>query len=116
MNDITIPAWHAHIYYDPATTRTIAADLREKIAPAFPTAIIGGWHDRNVGPHTQPMYQVAFDAALFDTFVPFLALNRAGLAVLVHPHSTGDHVADHMEHAIWLGEILDINTAQWLDN
>ncbi len=34
-------------------------------------------------------------------------LNRAGLTVLVHPE-TGDDVADHSEHAAWLGAVLPL--------
>jgi DOPA 4,5-dioxygenase len=37
-----------------------------------------------------------------------LALNRNGLAILVHPES-GDGLADHTQHALWMGEILEIN-------
>lgn len=35
-------------------------------------------------------------------------LNRRGLAVLIHPE-TGQPRADHLLHAMWLGEVLDIN-------
>ena len=108
-----IPAWHAHIYYDPASTKDRAARLRERIAAEFPDAIIGRWHDKLVGPHTRAMYQVAFAAPLFARLVPFLALNRDGLAILVHADSTGDHRKDHTDHAIWMGEILPVNTANW---
>ena len=108
-----IAAWHAHIYYDPTTTKDRAAGLREKIAHAFPDAIIGRWHDELVGPHTRAMYQIAFPQALFDELVPFLALHREGLAILVHADSTGDHKADHTDHAIWMGEVLAVKTAQW---
>src|SRR5215510_9130006 len=45
--------YHAHIYYDPATTRDRAARLREQVAAAFPEATLGRWHDELVGPHTQ---------------------------------------------------------------
>lgn len=108
-----IGAWHAHIYYDPASTRDRAAALREKIAAAFPDAVVGSWHDERVGPHTEAMYQVAFKHALFDRLVPFLAVNRDGLAILIHADSTGDHAADHTDHAIWMGKVLPVNTAQW---
>jgi DOPA 4,5-dioxygenase len=108
-----IGAWHAHIYYDPNATKDRAAALREKIARAFPAAVIGRWHDETVGPHTRPMYQVAFTHDLFAGLVPFLALNRDGLAVLIHADSTGDHAADHTDHAIWMGEVLPVKTAQW---
>ncbi len=110
-----IGAWHAHIYYDPETTKDRAATLREKIAETFPSALIGRWHDVCVGPHTEPMYQVAFSHDIFESFVPFLALNRDGLAILVHADSTGDHAADHTAHAIWMGKVLPVNTAQWED-
>lgn len=108
-----IPAWHAHIYYDPATTKEVAARLRERVAAAFPDAIIGRWHDELVGPHTRSMYQVVFDDKLFARLVPFLAVHREGLAILVHPSSTGNARADHTAHAIWMGEVLPVNTANW---
>lgn len=111
--DHGIAAWHAHVYYDPATTRDRAEHLRAKIEAAFPTAIVGSWHDKLVGPHTRAMFQIAFDHALFDSLVPFLALHRDGLAILVHADSTGDHKADHTTHAIWMGEVLAVKTAQW---
>ena len=43
-----------------------------------------------------------------DAAVPWLALNRAGLAILVHP-LTGDDVADHSAHALWLGGPLPLD-------
>ena len=108
-----IERWHAHSYYDPATTKDRAAALREKIAADFPEGLIGGWHDEQVGPHPRAMYQVVFDHHLFPSFVPYLAVHRDGLAILIHADSTGDHKADHTDHAIWMGEILPIKTAQW---
>ncbi len=108
-----IPAWHAHIYYDPAATRARAERLRAGIAARFPEAVIGRWHDVPVGPHTRAMFQVAFGAGLFARLVPFLALNREGLTILVHADSTGDHRKDHTDHAIWMGEILPVKTSNW---
>jgi DOPA 4,5-dioxygenase len=102
-----ITGWHAHVYYDPATTRDRAARLREWVGERF-DARLGHWHDASVGPHTQAMYQIAFPAELFATLVPFLALNRLGLSILVHPE-TDDPYADHLEHALWLGPALPIN-------
>lgn len=99
--------YHAHVYYDPAATRERAARLRERIAAEFPGARLGRWHDATVGPHPQSMYQVAFPSALLATFLPWLMLNRDGLTVLVHPE-TGDDVADHSEHAAWLGAMLPL--------
>jgi DOPA 4,5-dioxygenase len=104
-----IRSWHAHVYYDPAT-REAAARLREAIAAGFPAALLGRWHDVPVGPHPQAMYQVAFGVDLFPTLVPFMALHRAGLAVLVHPE-TGRQKQDHTAHAIWMGAVLPLDTS-----
>ena len=101
-----ISGWHAHIYYDPAS-RARAETLRERIGARF-AARLGRWHDQPVGPHPQAMYQVAFAPAELATLIPWLALNRDGLDVLVHPE-TGDDVADHTDHAIWLGTRLPLD-------
>lgn len=101
-----IHSWHAHVYYDP-TTREAAARLREQIGARF-EATLGRWHDVPVGPHPQAMYQIAFSTAVFQDLVSFLALNRSGLAVLVHPE-TGDEVVDHRDHAMWMGAVLPLD-------
>ena len=49
-----IVSYHAHIYYDPATTRETAADVRDGISERF-VVQLGRWHDGPVGPHTQAM-------------------------------------------------------------
>jgi DOPA 4,5-dioxygenase len=102
-----IQAYHAHIYYGPAT-RADAAAVREAIARQFPTALLGRWHDQPVGPHPQAMYQVAFATDLFAAFLPWLMLNRQDLTVLVHPE-TGNAWRDHARHAVWLGAILALD-------
>ncbi len=103
-----ITGYHAHIYYAQDTRRTAAA-IRDALDQRFRGAVrLGRWHDKLVGPHTRSMYQVAFDRTIFSEIVPWLALNRDGLAILVHPES-GDGLADHTKHALWMGEILEIN-------
>ena len=102
---IEIASFHAHVYYNPASRET-AARVREGLADRFDVQL-GRWHDRLVGPHSQPMYQVAFTLDLFDRVVPWLMLYREGLDILVHPN-TGDAVADHTDHALWLGQKLEI--------
>ena len=101
-----IASYHAHIYYDPAATRPVAEALRARIAERF-LVRLGRWHDVPVGPHPRAMFQVAFLPAAFPTFVPWLMLERAGLAVLIHPN-TGRPRDDHLVHALWLGEILPL--------
>ena len=97
--------WHAHIYYD-GSPRPQAADLRDRLGALFPVTV-GRMHDVPVGPHPQAMFQVAFAPEALASILPWLALNRNGLTVLIHPEST-DAVADHRDHALWMGAILPL--------
>jgi len=101
-----ISGYHAHVYFD-AATEAEAATLRAALDDRF-DVVLGRWHHKPVGPHTAWMYQVAFEAGQFPVVVPFLALNHGSLSVLVHPES-GDALADHFDHALWLGKQLPIN-------
>jgi aromatic ring-cleaving dioxygenase len=102
----SIKSFHAHVYYAPET-RDRAAQIREDLAAQFDVRL-GRWHDKPVGPHPMPMYQIAFLPQLFGEIVPWLMLHHRGLSILVHP-TTGDDVADHTDHALWLGEKLELN-------
>jgi DOPA 4,5-dioxygenase len=104
MAEAPILSWHAHVYYDPAATRGIAEALRQRIAERF-VVQLGRWHDVPVGPHSAAMYQVAFAPEVFAAFVPWLALHRDGLDVLVHPNTLAPR-DDHLQHALWLGRPL----------
>ena len=42
--------YHAHVYYDPVSSRGRAASLLGRVAAAFPDATLGRWHDAPVGP------------------------------------------------------------------
>ncbi len=97
----TIQSYHAHVYYD-AETKETAARLREAVEARFDITM-GRWHDRPVGPHPCWSYQIAFETELFAELVPWLALNRDGLDVLVHPN-TGQDLPDHAGRAMWLGQ------------
>jgi DOPA 4,5-dioxygenase len=102
-----ITDYHAHIYYDPATTRAKAERLRERAGVELPLAKLGRWHDELVGPHPQSMFQIAFPVGMLADFVPWLMLNRDGLTVLLHPE-TGDDYTDHSAHAAWFGAVLPL--------
>jgi len=108
-----IASYHAHIYFDGPAQRAGALALRERIAERF-SVCLGGVHDRPVGPHARPMYQISFDIPTLALLLPWLMLNRNGLAILIHPN-TGRERSDHLVHAVWLGEMLPIVNIEMLN-
>ena len=102
-----IASYHAHIYFDGPDQRAIAEWIRNRVAERF-SVQLGRWHDKLVGPHFRPMYQIAFAVDVFPRIVPWLMINRRGLSVLVHPNTLSPY-DDHLIHALWLGEKLALN-------
>ncbi|AXK54834.1 DOPA 4,5-dioxygenase family protein [Pseudomonas protegens] len=101
-----IKGYHAHVYFD-ASTIDQARVLCEQAAQLFDLKM-GRVHERPVGPHPDWSCQLAFAPEVFAQVVPWLALNRRGLVVFLHP-DTGDDLLDHTDHAIWMGAMRPLD-------
>ena len=97
-----ITDFHAHVYFD-ADSVGQARELCEQAAKHFELRL-GRVHQRPLGPHPQWSCQLAFMPEVFGELIPWLSLHRGGLTVFIHPQ-TGDELADHTEHALWMGKI-----------
>lgn len=105
-----VQGYHAHVYFD-AQTLDQARALCEEAAQRFGLKM-GRVHERPVGPHPDWSCQLAFEHAQLADVVCWLALNRKGLVVFLHP-LTGDDLADHTEHAIWMGAVRDLDVSMF---
>nr|WP_286089050.1 DOPA 4,5-dioxygenase family protein [Pseudomonas sp. MWU13-3659] len=101
-----IKGYHAHVYYDAATMEQ-ARELCEEATRLFPVTM-GRMHQKPVGPHPDWSCQLAFGPEVVGVVLPWLALYRKGLVVFLHPE-TGDELADHRDHAIWMGAIRPLD-------
>ncbi|MFT5614830.1 MAG: aromatic ring-cleaving dioxygenase [Granulosicoccus sp.] len=101
----TITAYHAHVYFD-ANTVEQARALCQQAAGLFGVTM-GRVHEKTVGPHPMWSCQLAASPAQFVDLLPWLTLNRGGLIVFAHPE-TGNGLADHRDHGIWLGTGLEL--------
>ncbi len=97
--------WHAHVYFD-AGSKEQARLLCEAASDRFGIAM-GRMHEKPVGPHPVWSCQLAFPSPLFGTVIPWLAHNRDGLTIFIHPLGE-DELADHRDHAIWMGQVLPL--------
>lgn len=102
----TITGYHAHVYYD-ARSAGRARAVCEAAHSQFGVSM-GRMHDKPVGPHPTGSCQLAATPEEFAALLPWLALNRDGLVVFAHPE-TGDPLADHRDHGIWLGTGLPLD-------
>ena len=102
--------YHAHVYFDENSVARAAALCQE--AGELFGVTVGRVHRKLVGPHPRWSCQLAFEAAQFDGVISWLEGRREGLSVLVHG-LTGDDLADHTDHAAWLGEAVPLNLAMF---
>lgn len=104
----TITSYHAHVYFDAATVEK-ARGICEACRDRFRVQM-GRVHERTVGPHPDWSCQLAFGPEQAGEVIGWLALNREGLNILVHPE-TGDELKDHTDHAIWMGAVRPLDTS-----
>lgn len=102
-----VTGFHAHVYFD-AQSRDRARKVCEAARDTLGVAM-GRIHEKPVGPHPDWSCQLSFGLDQAGPVISWLALNRDGLVVFIHPQ-TGDDMADHTRHAIWLGGIRELDT------
>ncbi len=96
----SIRNFHAHVYFDAHQAHEARA-LCQRVVQRFGIPM-GHVHTQPVGPHPRGSCQLTLAPERFGEVIPWLAMHRGALTVFVHP-STGDDVADHLVHAMWLG-------------
>ncbi|BAU63056.1 hypothetical protein STA3757_04110 [Stanieria sp. NIES-3757] len=96
-----IQGYHAHVYFDEATVEQAQA-LCEEAGRLFQVTV-GRMHHRAIGPHPCWSCQLAFSRNEYVDLLSWLALNRNGLTILIHP-LTGNDLKDHTNYASWMGE------------
>lgn len=101
-----IEGYHAHVYFD-ADTAEKAEKICRTVSEKF-EIVMGRMHHRPVGPHPMWSCQLSVPPEKFSQVVPWLSLNRAGLVVFIHPE-TGDVLADHTDHAMWMGQMMELD-------
>ena len=97
--------YHAHVYFDETTLE----QARELCLAAWQHCHsgLGRLQEKPLGPHPRWSCQLSFDADEFDRVVGWLDAHRNDLDILVHPLS-GDDLADHSDHAAWLGNEVEL--------
>ena len=106
QNISSIEKYHAHVYFDESTVEQ-AQLLCEAAGRQF-SAAVGRMHHRPIGPHPSWSCQLAFDRTNHTDLLTWLALNRNGLTILIHP-LTGNNLKDHTDYALWMGEPQALN-------
>lgn len=117
--ELNIKSYDIHTYYFQShdASSLEAKALREKLAKDFAKDVEKGdlniyklW-DKPIGPHPYAMWECDFKSPeLFSRIVPWYQINHGSLSVLIHPHSDKGSVADHTNHAIWIGDKVPLIT------
>ena len=102
----SIKNFHVHVYFEPEQFEQ-AKVLCQQAHTLF-NVKIGTFHHKPVGPHPMQMCQLTADTKTIGELISWLAINRDGLIMFIHP-DTGNNLKDHTEHAIWMGKMMTLN-------
>lgn len=102
----SIEKYHAHVYFDESTVEQ-AQLLCEEAGKRFKVTV-GRMHHKPIGPHLSWSCQLAFDRSNHTDLLTWLALNRDGLTILIHP-LTGNDLKDHTDYASWMDKPQALN-------
>lgn len=98
--------FHAHVYFN-GDEQEHAQRICEACRDRFGVEM-GRMHPGPVGPHPDGSCQLSVSPEQFAAVTTWLSLNRDGLVVFIHPN-TGNALADHRDHAIWMGAIRPLD-------
>lgn len=98
--------YHGHIYWATTEQRETAMWLRPLLNSI--DCRLGNVHDRPIGPHPLPMYQIEYSGTNQAVIENFLRQNCRNLTVLLHEVS-GDDIRDHTDGARWIGKPLELD-------
>lgn len=108
-----IKNYHFHLYYELNETEIAKATaILDQLRSEKEDMPIGRIWDKPVGPHPIGSCQVTVENERFQEMMEWFLKNRQGLSLFIHP-DTGDDLADHTEHTIWLGHELPLKTEQF---
>ncbi|MGH2354816.1 MAG: DOPA 4,5-dioxygenase family protein [Chloroflexota bacterium] len=100
--------FHFHLYFS-AETRHSALAIREQLKQVTDFEFdLPPVRERPVGPHRWPIWSLWVDRANFAAATLWMMRHHGRHSVLVHPE-TGDALADHSAHAMWLGRPETLN-------
>lgn len=111
--------FHAHVYFDHESKEEVARAhaFMDRIRETYASNAHVEVHrlmPGPIGPHPRGSFEVLFTREVFADFVAWLMFERplagASFSILVHP-LTRSQTADHIDHALWLGEQLVVDRA-----
>lgn len=108
MSNLKSGGYHIHFYFEVNEIEVGHAVRKQFVEDLKEVQGTGTVRSHPVGPHPLPMFESWFKNEYLDTVIRWAMLNRHGLSVMIHPLS-GDDLADHRDHSVWLGKPLALN-------